>query len=305
MNRVGHVVILCLTAASCYRPDVLNGGFRCNTSPNTKSCPDGYHCEAGLCWGANAGPDARLDVGDGTEARDASAEVADVGVQCFQPKPGCTPTSGACDPLCQTGCGCREKCSVNTVGVLTCNTVVPGTLRNEFQSCTVVGRNTADQSDACAPGLVCVEDACTGVGSGSGRCYKFCRGDGDCQNSQCARSLPGGVLVCDVPNVDTCNPTVAQTGCPTTQHGCYIATTRPTHTVCDCPGSAVANEPCDGSRSCFPGLLCADPNGAGAICLKVCDLSLNGADCGGAASCRMFAGTTGGTMFNPKFGFCF
>jgi hypothetical protein len=304
---------LCSVVMSCYRPDVLDGGFKCNTKVGSKPCPDGYRCDPLDSFCRKVFRDGgTLEVRDAMDAMDAPdvADVPEVGPQCFEPKPGCSPSdaSASCDPFCQTGCmddGCRQKCSVNTVGALTCNEVVPGTLRNEFQPCTLVNSGTGNQTDACAPGLVCLEDACNGIGSGSGRCYKFCRSDADCPNSQCYRALPGGWRVCDVPNVDTCVPTPGGGGCSMASQGCYIAIARPSHTVCDCTGSAGANELCDGSRSCFPGLLCVDPNGAGTICLRVCDLSLNGADCGALGSCRQYSGNTGGAMVNPKYGFCF
>jgi hypothetical protein len=307
--------LLCVFALSCYRPNITNGGFKCNkrdgsSSGSSKECPDGYVCDwDNLCKKART--DAGPEVSDGNPDQreggiDADAQP-DMGQQCFQPRANCDPPDGGggtCDPFCQTGCsGCKQKCSVNTLGALTCNDVVPGMLRNEFQSCTINGIGTAAQTDACAPGLVCLEDACGG-GGGLGRCYKYCRVDADCPDSQCYRALPGGLRVCDVYNVDTCNPTVAQTGCGTGQ-GCYIAIARPSHTVCDCPGDKNANSFCEGSRSCFPGLLCVDPNGSGAICLKVCELSLSGADCGALGSCRPYSGNTGGAMTHPKYGYCF
>jgi hypothetical protein len=49
-----------------------------------------------------------------------------------------------------------------------------------------------------------------------------------------------------------------------------------------------------------------DPNGGGPVCLRVCDLSLGGADCGvPGAVCREYFGNTGGAMKHPKYGFCF
>jgi hypothetical protein len=300
------IAVLCSALSSCYRPNVLDGGFKCNLDGGSKVCPDGYRCGGdNFCWKMpDAGSDSK-DAMDATDVRDALPDIPDMGQVCFQPRPNCDSpdAGGTCDPFCQTGCtGCKQKCSVNTVGALTCNDVVPGTLRNEFQACNINGSG-AGQTDACAPGLVCLEDAC-GAAPGLGRCYKFCRDDNDCPNSQCSRSLAGGFRVCDVPNVDTCNPTAAQTGCGMSQ-GCYIAIARPSHTVCDCPGDTPANDLCTGSRSCYPGLLCVDPNGGGSICLKVCDLSLNGADCGALGSCRQYSGNTGGAMVHPKYGYCF
>jgi hypothetical protein len=308
------LAVLCSALLSCYKPNVLDGGFKCRPKP-AKECPDGFVCDGdsvcrrmGMFDGSVERPETNPDV-----PPDVPPEVPQI---CFEPKTGsnCDQADGggSCDPFCQTGCpapgpNCHKKCSVNTVGALTCNEVSPGTLRNEFQTCTLNSVGTAAQNDACAPGLVCLEDACMGIGSGSGRCYKFCRSDDDCPNSQCYRTLPGGWRVCDAPNVDSCVPTAPGTsGCTGAQVACYIAIARPSHTVCDCFGDKIANEPCEGSRSCFPGLLCVDPNGGGPVCLRVCDLSLGGADCGvPGAVCREYFGNTGGAMKHPKYGFCF
>lgn len=312
--RAGLALSVMLVAAACYRPNVLDGGFKCATKTGVKQCPDGLSCYDGICrkMPLDGGSSEDRGIVDGTDATE-TVDRPEVPPDCFRPKENCEPADAAarCDPWCQSGCtGCKEKCSANTLGDLTCNTIVSGTVRNELQTCTLVSAGTAAQSDACAPGLVCLEDACTG--GGSGRCYRFCRSDADCPNSQCNRMQPSGWKVCDVPNVETCNPiTPGSVGCPSGQ-GCYIAISRPTHTVCDCPGAGLANEFCSGSRSCFPGLLCVDPNGGtDTICLKVCDLTRNGADCPGGiqGSCHMYSGNTGGAdggaMFNTKFGFCF
>ena len=44
---------------------------------------------------------------------------------------------GMCDPYCQTGCGCQEKCSVNTAGALTCNPPAAGQQRTLMQPCQI------------------------------------------------------------------------------------------------------------------------------------------------------------------------
>jgi len=299
------------TLAGCYRPNVLEGGFKCADAG--KQCPDGFRCDPvdNMCRQMLLDGGTDRDGKDAPDAMDAP-DAPDTG-QCFMPKPSCDPSDAgaSCDPFCQSGCasgpvGCRQKCSVNKDGGLTCNDVVPMPLKTELQPCTIVNGGTAAQTDVCAPGLVCLEDACGGTGFG--RCFKFCRNDDDCPESQCSKPLTGSTWrVCDVPNMDTCNPTPSNSGCVGGQ-GCYIAISRPTRTVCDCPGSKTANEDCFGSRSCFPGLLCVDPTGGAAtICLRVCQLSKNGSDCPGGTpgSCHMYSGNTGGTMVNATFGFCF
>ena len=133
---------------------------------------------------------------------------------CFDARPSCTPTdAGLCDPFCQTGCGCTEKCSVNTAGAATCNQLAPGQVRGVQQPCEAQSSGTAKQIDQCDQGLVCVEDAC-GSGGANGRCYQFCRSDNDCTDAPCNRDAGGGFKYCDVPFV-ACTPLPVpnNTGC--------------------------------------------------------------------------------------------
>jgi hypothetical protein len=218
----------------------------------------------------------------------------------------CTATAGGglCDPYCQTGCGCKEKCSVTTAGALTCKALPTGLqVRTLLQPCQIQNGGTVNQNDQCAPGLVCVEDAC-GSASGSGRCYQFCRNDGECTNAPCIdKGAGGGFKVCDVP-YDDCVPLAAgmNTGCIGNALMCYLSTSDPSKTICDCefPPGLREMDVCTRSRECNPGLVCVDPNGQGTrLCTRVCRLTVP-SDCS-FGSCRVYMDNG---VANTTYGYC-
>jgi hypothetical protein len=294
---------------ACYKPNILDGGLKC-ADAGAKACPEGFRCDRGLCWknadgGGESRPDAVADVVDARDASDASD-----GPPCFEASPACTPGPGFCDPVCRSGCGCREKCSVNPAGALTCRqplaTMFPRTL---MQGCEFESEGTEDQTDNCAPGLVCIrEQACFP------RCFQFCKTDSDCTNSTCTRNVvgatAGGQKVCDVPFVDSCAPLPGgqNTGCGSTATmACWLSSTSPMHTFCDCPfGDTGSNGPCTRTRECIQGLACVDRGtGEPPICLQVCRLGSNQCPSGVAASCRPYFGNPRGTVAHPTFGYCY
>jgi hypothetical protein len=222
---------------------------------------------------------------------------------CFDARPSCTPTDAAlCDPFCQTGCGCVEKCSVNTMGAATCNQLAPGQMRGVQQPCEAQSSGTATQIDQCVPGLVCVEDACAS-GTSNGRCYQFCRADNDCTDAPCNRDAGGGFKYCDVPFV-SCTPLPGSnnTGCPGGSGSliCYIATSDVSRTLCDCqfPPGLGPDDVCTRSRECNVGLVCVENTLGTKVCTRVC--RLNGNDCP-VGTCRTL---TENGKTNPTFGFC-
>jgi hypothetical protein len=227
---------------------------------------------------------------------DGSVDKAPVCINT--PVSGCTPdtTNRKCDPVCQVGCGCTEKCSSNTAGTLTCNAPLPA-LRPKMlgEGCNPSSPGSAAQTDDCAPGLVCLQDAC------SQRCYHFCKTDADCPLSTCTRDAGGGVKVCDV-QAATCNPIKNNgmpSGCPGDAQRCFLVSNSPVldRTVCDCPGAGPPNSQCTFSRDCFPGLVCVDVGGTGnAICRPVCSLAAGANDCV-ATTCTPY-------KQSKKFGFC-
>jgi hypothetical protein len=291
------LVVVTALQLGCYKPNIEDGGLLCNFDAGAKLCPEGYRCDTASkrCY---QHPDAAVDRPDGDRADvpDMGTD-ADGGGPCFDPRPACTPGSGMCDPFCRTGCGCYEKCSVNTAGALTCNELAPGQRRNAMDPCQIVSANRADQTDQCAPGLVCLEDACGG--GSAGRCYQFCRVDNDCTNAPCNKDV-GGSKVCDVP-YDECVPLAVpnNTGCQGTAIGCYLSTSDPSKTICDCPGGLAEDDVCTRSRDCFPGLVCVDKMNLGSKqCARVCRLGVP-SDCPG--TCRTYMS---GGVSNVTYGYC-
>jgi hypothetical protein len=301
------VMLLGAIALACYKPNILDGGLKC-ADAGAKACPEGFTCRSGLCYRPDGGgesrpPDAPLDMVDARDASDAYDGP------CFEALPGCTPGPGMCDPVCQSGCtGCRDKCSINTVGALTCN---PPTVlmypRTLMQSCTPDSEGMGRQSDNCEPGLVCIgEQSCFA------RCFKFCKNDGDCTNATCTREVvvgQGGQKVCDVPFVDTCVPLLgsANTGCGPGAMACWLSSASPTHTLCDCPfGATPSNGPCTRTRDCVQGLTCVVPRaGEPSVCLQVCRLGSTECPGNNPASCRQYFGNPPGPVPHPTFGYCY
>jgi hypothetical protein len=301
----GPALLLLVGAAqlACYKPAIVDGGFKCSRDAGTKACPEGFTCGSdGFCW---RHADGGMDMTMTTDASDGGdAPETEVGPICYPPRANCTatPDAGLCDPYCETGCSCVEKCSVNTAGALTCKPLTAGQqVRNLQEPCMVQSSGTANQNDQCAPGLVCVEDSCGG-GSGSGRCYAFCRNDGECTNAPCNKDVGGGFKVCDVPYRD-CVPlaTPNNTGCGGSQLMCYLSTTDASKTICDCefPPGLREGDICTKSRQCNPGLVCV-PNGVGnTVCTRVCRLGMAGDCTFGTCKTYMVNGVA-----NATYGFC-
>jgi hypothetical protein len=302
------LALLLVSAAqqiSCYKPSIVDGydgGFKCNleAGPDHR-CPEGFQCDSMVQKCVRQIRDAGTD--RNTDGSDAEVEPI-----CFPPRPNCTatPDAGTCDPYCETGCGCVEKCSVNTMGALTCNPPASGQQRKLLEPCQVQMAGTATQIDQCAPGLLCLVDSCGG--GDTGRCYQFCRSDMECTYggpasvAPCNRDVGGGFKVCDVP-FDDCSPLAPpnNTGCTGSALGCYIATSDVSKTICDCqvPPGLREGDVCTLSRECNVGLVCVDTNGQGTKqCTRACRLNPNSCLVG---TCRMLMQ---GGVVNTTFGFC-
>ncbi len=312
-----------LAGGGCFRPKILSGGFKCDTTPGAKACPDDFVCVSGMCVtpahdggtdgpkggsGGGAGSGGKGGTGGGGgEKVDAHPDMQP-DAPCIPAVAGCTPSdAGICDPVCNVGCeDCHTKCNVST-GRLTCNQPYPGKMATTQTVCTLETLGAAGTTDNCAPGNTCISAEC------GNDCFQFCRVNSDCNNANCSRDAGGGYKVCDVPFNDTCDPiTGAVTGCPFSAQGCYLSTNT-ARTLCDCPfnadqqGGVSAGLPCTHSRQCLTGLACYDVMGRGSpVCVAVCRLPGDAGTpkpgervCpGGANTCLPFL------MGGPNYGYC-
>src|SRR4051812_44651408 len=139
----GAATLLCALTVyvGCYNPHVESGHLRC--AATLPQCPDGFSCQSGLCvtgtgmGGARAvgGSGGGTGVGGGAGGSTCANQIV----------PLCTPVqnSGVCDPVCQTGCPCGQRCVVGAGG-LKCVAPTGG---------LTVGMVCTPEADACAPGL--------------------------------------------------------------------------------------------------------------------------------------------------------
>jgi hypothetical protein len=297
--------------AGCYKPNIKPGALICASN---NACPDGFRCltdrNPHLCFpnsydagatGGNAGQGGEGGAaGAGTGGTPGTGGGGGVDAACLPPVAPCNPSdAGACDPVCNIGCGqCFQKCSVDTVGDLTCNALSSsgppvGILQLCAQSQSSSDKTT--QSDNCQPGSACVAHNVCGQ-----RCYQFCRSNADCQQTgaTCSIDAGGGQKYCDVPTV-ACDPVNGLSSsmppyskCPL-PGGCYLSADSG-NTLCDCysnNGPRGVGDTCTRSRDCYPGLVCIDPtSNSGKHCYKVCRLPSGD---GGADLTRPDAGEIG------------
>jgi hypothetical protein len=299
-GRVRLAAVLGMAAAglglACYSPNIKNGGLTCAADG---SCPSGFMCVASVCLR----PDAGLDLLSPRDApRETSSDRPEVGdgateMVCMQTVAGCTPQStSTCDPVCQTGCLCTQKCSVKHDETIACLSL-QGEAKT-WDTCQILMYDLPDQNDTCIAGDICLLPG--GAGYSGEYCFQLCRNDQDCQalaptgaDAAAAGAAPPCVPrpvgsmdsskhipvanVCDVPYA-TCDP-LADTGCPPNRPKCYLVSPDPSTNddrfVCDYePGTGYNGFPCSASRDCVDKWTC--PTGArrGAnVCHPVCNPS--------------------------------
>ena len=297
-----------LASAGCFRPKIAPYTYICSDGG---LCPDGLVCNTNnICAPARdagvVGTGGKGGTG-GTGGKSGTGGMIDGGPDrpCIGAIAGCQPSdAGLCDPVCNTGCGCHEKCSVNGNGELTCNAPTTTGSPGLLGSCdpTTV---SPTQTDDCQPGQVCVAPRGNQCLS---RCYQFCRSNSDCTNgASCSIDAGSGSSLCDVPPVP-CDPVLHAaalsqysncTGNPFL--GCYLSSDT-LNTVCDCQDSPPPNssgglgQSCTRSRDCFAGLVCYDPTGHdNKTCRKVCRLPGDG----GVDLTRVDAGEQGCSNNDP------
>jgi hypothetical protein len=304
----------------CYSPNIKDGGLMCAADG---SCPSGFTCVANRCVRPDSGldllapPDAPGETSpDQPEVGDGATEMA-----CVQPVAGCTPlpSTTMCDPVCQTGCGCTQKCSVKHDATIACLPLM-GPPRATWDTCDIASYGSDLQDDTCVPGDICLQPG--GAGGAAHSCFQLCRTDKDCLAlaptgadaaadgaappcvSRPVGTAPSGFAapmarVCDVPYMD-CDP-VASSGCPMARPDCYLVSpdpvTKADRTICDFvePDTGGNGRACSSSRDCFEKWTCptGDVPGAG-VCHPVCNIA--------ASKCP--AATNGCVPYGTSYGYC-
>jgi hypothetical protein len=198
-------------------------------------------------------------------------------------------TGEVCNPACQKGCACG-RCNVVSTGHSAC---VPSGTVKLGEVCK------PGNSDDCAPGLICLKEAC---GNNLGRCYRHCTSSTQCDGTICqipvldSSNQDTGFKACDIA-ARMCDP-INNTGCPSTSLNCYL--TSANITLCDCPGSPPEGkngDPCTIYNDCAPGYVCVA--GVGGVpeprCRFACVV-------GAANGCPTGSCVAAGT--GAKYGYC-
>lgn len=258
----GHLWFCVAAAVGCFAPKIESGNLHC--APTDNACPDGFICSAGFCvtkvdaaasdLHADGATSDVVDAASGDKPADAATCPNPVAALC-SPAAGVT---GICDPVCQTGCPCGERCTVSGAGAVCAAQTTAGA--------KMLGQVCMPSTDDCAPGLACLREGC---GSNLGRCYRFCRDASMCSSGvACATQVNSsndmalGQLACDLAE-QTCDP-IAGTGCPDPALSCFVTTAG--QTVCDCPGRARREgDSCRGYDDCALGLACLQ-----SACVRLC-----------------------------------
>lgn len=237
---------------------------------------------------------------------DVSADSGSVGnVMCSAPRLGCQarlPRGATCDPVCQSGCECDQRCGIGGDHVA-CLPSSNG-MKKLGDSCS-----QTNSVDDCSAGNICLDEFEPVCGK---HCFRFCNVDAQCANgAHCTTPLTGGqrdldVKVCDNPP-DPCSPIFGKGACsqadrPLPAFGCYVMGTGfPDEAVCDCAGDIPENGLCQSERECKPGLVCiAESSGNATLCKRVCPLdqpTLAKTICGPTKACAALARST-------RFGYC-
>lgn len=299
-----------LLAAGCFRPKLASGVFSC--AGDAGACPDNFFCDPGskLCYENGSGGRSGTGGQGGSTATggQGGSGLTDAGVDrpCLPAvaDPNCPASvdAGLCDPVCNNGCNCYEKCSVNTNAALTCNAPhvtaqIPAVGLLAFCS-QYQPADPTRQSDNCAPGEICINGSACQPGP---RCYQFCRGNSDCQGGASCSRDGGAYQFCDVPPT-TCNPLAGapSTGCPG-GFSCYLSQTG-SATLCDCQfdrsqsglttGVGRPGDQCTRSRDCLAGNVCVLANGFSKTCEPVCLMPADGGTDSCISGCRALTGST-------------
>jgi hypothetical protein len=293
------MVLLLLPA--CYSPNFVDGKLIC---ADGNACPSGFSCRLpeNRCW-KNGAVDA------GSPPRDSDASSSDA-PQCQVVAPRCNPQITApstCDPVCQGGCGCNQKCSAMFDGTFGCVPILGE--RRVMDSCTVTGPGTPTQTDSCAAGNICLRPT---AGFLADFCFKLCGSDDNCPGVPCVSrqitTSTKSAKVCDLPTSD-CNPIENDDGAackaidgnrpycflvPSTPTAMASPTTAIPRTVCDFAEGGKTSGECVSPRDCFEMFTCPPAPLVGhGSCHRVCDLATP--SCAAPMTCQ---------PWGPKYGYC-
>ena len=311
-GKTGALVIF-LAAASymaCYNPDIKDGFLACNFKGTVdEQCPEGFVCNAttSKCV-KSSGTGGTTGTGGGSGTGGVIG-TGGAGQMCVGPLPTCkTPpgSTGTCDPTCQSGCACDQRCALSGAQV-TCQPDNKGA-KKVGDACG--GEGPQVLVDDCRAGSICLEEYDPAV---CGKhCFRYCKDDSDCPgNAHCTVKLEvgntdTGVKACENPP-ESCSPVFGAGNCtradrPSPQFGCYVmGGGYPDEAVCDCAGTVKEDEPCQLERECTPGMVCIDPaGGSKSRCKRVCPLRADATSltiCGATRVCTQFVNS-------PRWGFC-
>ncbi len=265
-----------LGVASCYNPKIEDGTFMCGPGG---LCPEGFSCDNGRCFkgsGSGPGKGGAGPGGGGSGGTSYTPPDASPNAEC----PICTasvaPPAGWCDPVCQTGCKCTQKC-------------VPGTAENPKAVCvdvtappTPVFAACSEANDTCRPGAVCLGDREERPECGA-HCFRLCETNRDADCGPEARCLDNldimGTSVkyglCSS-QLDVCNPLLPNARCmrgeghPAGIFSCYVLSLRePDLTVCECTGTRTEGQTCRSMHDCVAGYECITKDGM-SLCRQLC-----------------------------------
>jgi hypothetical protein len=306
MRPLLMLVVGVALGVGCYNPRLGEGDFVCGAAG---ACPSGWKC----------GPDNRCYrnvTSANFDANPRDTRGADTVVDVTPPPPPvdanmcmrgltCSPGASAgrpCDLVCQTGCGCADRCTIaETSAICRPLTANPTPL---YDKCS-------PDNDTCTAGAVCVPEvryeAC------GAHCYRACRVDADCgPTSRCNEALltPNDTVLTKIcgPAIEQCNPVglagmrppcADVTKRPLPNFACYLLDAGAGDSaVCDCAGTLELGAACKLKRECVPGLECLPAGPAGDLrCRQLCNLGLGVAACPPATTCR-------GLGTSTKIGVC-
>jgi hypothetical protein len=308
---VGGLAVLVVSCGSSGAPP--------DGSPSDLGAPPDLAADAPADVAPDAGPDVvdvapdvAADAAVDAPAADGSADggdaAADAGMCAspYGPFPGCAPPANrtTCDPVCQSGCACGERCKLAS-GMPTCSAEGPSFVA-QYDSCD-------PKDDRCSPGTICLQESPDHPACGA-HCYRHCRSDADCgSNAKCTIEVQFGnslttSKVCSPP-ADACNPfgparCSLSTARPYPTFGCYVmSATYPDTAICDCAGTTPVGQACTYEHECEPGAECV-LFGTARLCRKVCKVGLPAGSPVAVGGCPLAAPTCTPFPGSSQFGYC-